>query len=97
MPGFKIKVTLDVVLVRRLTVCKSFGNPIANFNRSFISAQVGGDKVFLQCGANRVAKRMTLGLPTKKIEHHARSENRAERIGNPLPGDVGRGAVYGFK
>ena len=59
--------------------------------------EVGGGDVVVEGGLYRVFEGFGFGVPAQEVQEHASGQDRAEGVGNSLPGDVRGGAVDGFE
>jgi len=73
------------------------GEPIGNFKCLFRAAKIGGGDVGVEGGLHALLEELGFGLPAEEFEHHAGGKDRAERVGDALSGDVGRGTVDGLE
>src|SRR5260370_15884368 len=70
------------------------GEPIAHFYRTFVAAEVRRHVVLAQSCPHSGSKRGGLRLPTEEFQHHRRSKDGAQWVGDSLSCDIGGGAVY---
>lgn len=71
--------------------------PVGDFVGLPGAVEIGSGDLIVKRGFDRLLQQVRLVVPAQKIQHHSGSENRAERVSNSLPSDVGGGAVYGLK
>src|SRR5271154_774518 len=67
--------------------------PVTYLDGGFVAAEVWGDEILVDGGFDRGAQGLRFRVPAQKFEHHGRCQDRAQRIGDALPGDVWGGAV----
>src|SRR5438477_5817704 len=73
------------------------GKPIAHLYRSLIPAKVRRYVVVAQSRPHRGTKHRSLRHPAEEFQHHRRSEDRTQWIGDSLSSNVWGRAVYRFE
>jgi len=71
--------------------------PVGDFGGVFEALEVGSGDFIVKGSLHGFLQERGFIAPAEKVEHHSSSKDRAERVRNSLPGDVGGRAVDGLE